>query len=94
MDMAADVKWSCDEYMRERRALKEIVERRRGYDEGGIIIPSDSDEEVTSPTKPLRSGDLGQGCSKDGDIEDKPPIHDDGDDSDDYTVFYNLLGMK
>ncbi|KAE8802393.1 Cysteine-rich receptor-like protein kinase 10 [Hordeum vulgare] len=90
-DLDTGLKWSCDDYVREEmecqcRALEEIAERRRGRDEGGVIVLSDSDEEATAPTKPIRSGDPGQGCSKDDGVEDKP--------SDDYTIFYNLLRMN
>ncbi|KAE8782524.1 hypothetical protein D1007_44193 [Hordeum vulgare] len=59
-------------------------------EEVGVIVLSDSDDDGTGPTPPLRTGDLGQGCSKDdGDL----PSDGDGDD-DDYTAFYKLFGMN
>ncbi|XP_044416298.1 uncharacterized protein [Triticum aestivum] len=75
-DMAADeetaLKWARADYVqlemeRERLALEEIASWRRGCDESGVIVLEDSDEEAPPPTKPVRQGDLGQGCSKDRD---------------------------
>ena len=91
------LKWARDDYVREemerqRRALEEIATRRRGCDEGGLAILDDNNEEAPEPSNPVRHGDPGQGCSKDGDgVQD-----DDGggdDDGSDYTNFYMLLGM-
>uniref|UniRef100_R7WA37 ABC transporter domain-containing protein n=1 Tax=Aegilops tauschii TaxID=37682 RepID=R7WA37_AEGTA len=65
---------------RQRRALEEIAAWRRGRDEGGVIVLKDSDEEAPPPTNPVRQGDPGQGCNKDG--------------GGDYTAFYKLLGMQ
>jgi hypothetical protein len=65
------------------------AERRRGREEGGVIVLSDSDAEAPAPTNPVRSGDPGQGCSKEGSAQD-----DDDDDGSDYTAFYQLLGMN
>lgn len=97
--MAADeetgLKWARDDYVRQemerqRRALEEIAARRRGREEGGVVILDDSDEETPGPSNPVRHGDPGQGCSKDG-----GGVQDGGDDDDggDYTNFYRLLGM-
>ncbi|KAE8788644.1 hypothetical protein D1007_37212 [Hordeum vulgare] len=93
--MAADLSLLRGDYVREEmkrqhRALKEIAERHRCRDEGGAIVLYDSDDEATAP-KPVRSDDLGQGCCKHGGVKDEPPSDDNDDD---YTVFYNLLGMK
>jgi hypothetical protein len=98
--MAADLEsgllWSRQNYMREemerqRHTLDEIAARRRGRDEGGIVVLSDSDDEVAAPSQPVRSGDPAQGCSKDGAPKGGPPS---GGGDDDYTAFYKLLGMN
>jgi hypothetical protein len=57
-DLEDGLKWSRDDYDQEemecqRRALEEIVERRRGREVGGIIILSD-DEDAPLPTNPYR----------------------------------------
>ncbi|KAE8807470.1 hypothetical protein D1007_16257 [Hordeum vulgare] len=95
----ASLAWSRNDYVREemerqRHALEKIAEQHRDRDEDDIFVLSDSDEEATTPTKPVRSGDPRQGCSKDGGVEDEPPSDADGGDDGDYTVFYNLLGMN
>ena len=93
-DMAADLEsglaWSCADYVaqemkRQRRALEEIIERRRSRDQGGVIVLSDCDED----------GGPGQGCSKDA-RKDGPPSdgRDDGGGGDEYTAFYKLLSMN
>ncbi|KAE8786404.1 putative WRKY transcription factor 35 [Hordeum vulgare] len=72
--------------------LLEIAERRRGRNKGNIIVLSDSDEDATVPTQPVRSGDPGQGCSKD---DGDPSSDDDDDDGDNvYTTFYKLHGNQ
>ncbi|KAE8801931.1 putative WRKY transcription factor 35 [Hordeum vulgare] len=78
----------------QRRALEEIATRRRGRKEGVIVILDEGDEEA-GPSNPVRHGDPGQGCSKDGGgASDNDDDGDDGDDNDgDYTTFYKLLGM-
>ena len=48
-DLETGLKWARDDYVRDemerqRRALKEIAARRRGRDEGGVVILDDSDE--------------------------------------------------
>ncbi|KAE8794591.1 hypothetical protein D1007_30630 [Hordeum vulgare] len=87
-DMVADLEsslaWSCTEYVaqkmeRERRGVEEIAERRHDRDVGGVIMLSDSDEEVTSSSMSFRSGDPGQGCSQDA-SKDGSPSDDDDDD--------------
>ncbi|KAE8786446.1 Cysteine-rich receptor-like protein kinase 10 [Hordeum vulgare] len=87
-DLDTDLKWSRDDYVREemerqRQAPDEIVVRRHGCEEGGVLVLDDIDEETPTQTTPVRSGDPGQGCSKD----------DDNDDND-YTAFYQLLDMN
>ncbi|KAE8804095.1 hypothetical protein D1007_20058 [Hordeum vulgare] len=72
---------------RQRHALEEITEWRRGHEKGSVIVLSDNDEEATTSTPPVRSGDPGQGYSKD---DGDPPS--DGDD--DYTNLCKLLGMN
>ncbi|KAE8790993.1 Cysteine-rich receptor-like protein kinase 10 [Hordeum vulgare] len=68
------------------RTLEEIASRRRGREEGNIVILDERDEEAPPP---IRLGDPGQGSSKDG-----APAGGNGDDGDgDYTAFYKLLGM-
>ncbi|KAE8807191.1 putative WRKY transcription factor 35 [Hordeum vulgare] len=74
---------------RQHRAREEIAEQCRCCDEGGVIVLFDSDEEAIGPIYPIRIGDRGHGCSKDGGY---PPRND--DDDDDYTSFCKLLGMK
>ncbi|KAE8779539.1 Cysteine-rich receptor-like protein kinase 10 [Hordeum vulgare] len=75
---------------RQRRALEEIAARRCGREEGGVVILDESDEEASMPSNPVRHGDPGQGCSKDG-----GGAGDNGNGNDDnyYTNFYKLLGM-
>ncbi|KAE8806339.1 Ethylene receptor 1 [Hordeum vulgare] len=74
---------------RQCRALEEIFARRRGREEGGIVILDESDEEASAP---VRLGDPGQGSSK-----DDAPVGGNGDDgndgNDDYTAFYKLLDV-
>ncbi|KAE8785484.1 hypothetical protein D1007_40832 [Hordeum vulgare] len=79
---------------RQRRAMEEIAEQRHDHEDGGDIVLSDSDKEVTAPSKPICSGDPGKGCSMDAPKNKPSSDIDDDDGSDDYTVFYNLLGMK
>ncbi|KAE8813501.1 Cysteine-rich receptor-like protein kinase 10 [Hordeum vulgare] len=69
---------------RQRRTLEEIAARHRGREEGGLVILDDSDEEASGPSNPVRHGDPGQACSKDGGGA--------GGNGDDIT-FYKLLGM-
>ncbi|KAE8816620.1 hypothetical protein D1007_05966 [Hordeum vulgare] len=71
---------------RQHRTLEEIAARRRGHEEGGIVILNNGDEEAPRPSNPVFHGDPGQGCSKDGDR-----AHN--NDRSDYTNFYKLLGM-
>ncbi|KAI5010891.1 hypothetical protein ZWY2020_013028 [Hordeum vulgare] len=75
LDMTVDdetaLKWARDDYVREEmehqhRALEETVARGRGREEGGGVILDDGDEEAPGPSNPVRHGDPGQGCSKDG----------------------------
>ena len=47
------------EMERQRCALEEIVARRCGREEGGIVILDDSDEEAPWPSNPVRHGDPG-----------------------------------
>ncbi|KAE8815187.1 hypothetical protein D1007_07511 [Hordeum vulgare] len=63
-DLDSTLKWSRDNYVREemecqRRALKDIAEQRRGRNEVVVVVLSDSDEEATASTKPIRSSDRG-----------------------------------
>ncbi|KAE8816306.1 Cysteine-rich receptor-like protein kinase 10 [Hordeum vulgare] len=91
VDNETALKWVRDDYVREemehqRRALKEIVARRHGREEGGIVILDKSDEEAPAPA---RLGDPVQGRSKDG-----APAGGNGyNDDNDYTAFYKLLSM-
>lgn len=64
--------------------MKEIVERRRGRYKDCVIVLNSDEEESSALTNPIRSGDPGQGCSKDEGLQD---------DGDDYTTFCKLLGM-
>ncbi|KAE8804357.1 Cysteine-rich receptor-like protein kinase 10 [Hordeum vulgare] len=79
-----------EEMERQHRALEEIDARRRDREEGVVVILDDSDEEGSGPSNPVRHGDRGHGCIKDGD-----GAHDNYDDDgdDDYSNFYKLLGM-
>ncbi|KAE8771296.1 putative WRKY transcription factor 35 [Hordeum vulgare] len=74
------------EMERQCRALKDIAARCRDREEGCVVILDDSDKEAPGPSNPVRHGDPGQGCSKDGGgVQD--------DDDDDYTNFHRHLGM-
>ncbi|KAI4995623.1 hypothetical protein ZWY2020_035526 [Hordeum vulgare] len=64
------LKWARDDYVREEMerqccALEEIAARRRGCEEGDIVILDDSDKEAPGSSNPVCHGDSGQGCSKD-----------------------------
>lgn len=98
-DLESGLLWLCQDYVREEmerqhRALEEIVARRCGRDEGVVVMLSDNDNEVAAPSQPVRSGDPGQGCSKDAPKDGPPSVNDDDDSGDDYTAFYKLLGMN
>ncbi|KAE8819505.1 SEC12-like protein 2 [Hordeum vulgare] len=88
------LKWARGDYVREemerqRRALEEIVARRRGREKGSVVVLDDNDDEAPGPSNSVCHDDPGQGCSKDGDgVQD-----DDNDDDDDYINFYKLLSM-
>ncbi|KAE8778335.1 Homeobox-leucine zipper protein HOX14 [Hordeum vulgare] len=79
---------------RQRRSLEKIAERRCGCDEGGVIVLSDSDEEVTAPSKRVHNGDPRRGCCKDTPKDGQLSNCDDDGGGDDYTIFYNLLGVN
>ena len=73
-EMAADdetaLKCAKADYVREqaerqRRAYEEIKARRRGRDEGNIVVLDSDDEDAPGPSNPPRVGDPGQGCSRD-----------------------------
>ncbi|KAE8786447.1 SEC12-like protein 2 [Hordeum vulgare] len=75
LDMAAAdetaLKWAQDDYVRgemehQRLALEEIAARRRGREEGDIVIIDDNNKEAPEPPNPVIHGDPGHGCSKDG----------------------------
>ncbi|KAE8774048.1 Cysteine-rich receptor-like protein kinase 10 [Hordeum vulgare] len=68
----------------ECRALEEIAARRRGCEEGGVIVLDDSDEEAPGPSNPVRHNDPGQVCNKDG---GRVQGDDDGDDDTNFTSF-------
>ncbi|KAE8790619.1 hypothetical protein D1007_35038 [Hordeum vulgare] len=102
-DMAADLEsglaWSCADYVKKemkRRlpGLEEMAERRRGCNEGDVIVLSHNDEEVVASSKPIRNGDPRQGCNKDAPKDGPLSNCDDDDGGDEYTVFYNLLAMN
>ena len=75
-EMAADdetiLKWAKADYVREqverqRRAYEEIKARRRGREEGGIVVLDSGEEDKAGPSNPPPCvGDPGQGCSRDG----------------------------
>ncbi|KAE8779431.1 Cysteine-rich receptor-like protein kinase 10 [Hordeum vulgare] len=64
--------------------MEETFARRRGREEGGVVILDESDEEAPTPSNLVLLGDPGQGCSK-----DSGGAGDDGD----CTNFYKLLGI-
>ncbi|KAE8811928.1 Cysteine-rich receptor-like protein kinase 10 [Hordeum vulgare] len=75
IDMAATnetaLKRARDDYIREemerqRSALEEIVARRRGHEEGDVVVLNDSDEEAPGSSNPVCHGDPREGCNKDG----------------------------
>ncbi|KAE8804172.1 Cysteine-rich receptor-like protein kinase 10 [Hordeum vulgare] len=91
-DNEAALKLMWEDYVREemerqRRALEDIAAPRHGREEGSVVILDDSNKEAPGPSNPVRYGDPGQGCSKDGDGAQGD------DDGGDYTNFYKLLGM-
>ncbi|KAE8770016.1 Cysteine-rich receptor-like protein kinase 10 [Hordeum vulgare] len=55
------------EMERQRRALEEIAARRRGCEEGDVVILDYIDKEAAGPSKPVHHGDPMEGCSKDDD---------------------------
>ncbi|KAE8802208.1 Cysteine-rich receptor-like protein kinase 10 [Hordeum vulgare] len=62
----AALKWAWDDYVREemerqRPSAEEIVARRRGREEGVVVILDESDEEAPAP---VRLGDPGQGAAR------------------------------
>ena len=76
----------------QRRALEKIAARCRGRDEGDVIVLEDSDDEAPPPTKPVRQGDAGQGCSTDGSGVKKEV--NDGDDYNAFDAFFGLLAVQ
>ncbi|KAE8782406.1 Homeobox protein KNOX3 [Hordeum vulgare] len=91
IDDGTALKWVRDDYTQEEmesqyRALEEIAARRRDREEGGVIILDDSDKEASGTSCPVRHGDPGHGCSKDGGGGQD-------DDDGDYTNFYKLFRM-
>ncbi|KAE8818184.1 hypothetical protein D1007_04060 [Hordeum vulgare] len=100
-DLDTGLKCPHDDYVREemerkRRAVEKIDAWRRDHEEDDIIVLSDSDKETPAQAAPVRSGDPGQGCSKDDGARDGADGNGDDDDDDDgdYTAFYELLGMN
>ncbi|KAE8790659.1 G-type lectin S-receptor-like serine/threonine-protein kinase [Hordeum vulgare] len=62
-----------------------MAERRRGCNEGDVIVLSHNDEEVVAPDKPIRNGDPGQGCSNDAPKDGPLSNCDDDDGGDEYN---------
>ena len=93
-DDEAAMKWAWEDWAwtkmeRQHRALEEIAARRRGCDEGGGVVPDDSDDEVPSPAKPIHQGDPGQGSTRDGRVKgEKKDI--DGVDFGVFNEFFSL----
>ena len=71
-DDESALKWAKEDHVREqvrrqRRAYAELQARRRGREEGGVIVlDSDEEDEAGPSSAPQRLGDPGQGCSRDG----------------------------
>ncbi|KAE8813351.1 putative WRKY transcription factor 35 [Hordeum vulgare] len=72
-----------EEIERHRRVLEEIAAHRHGREEVDIIVLNDSDKETPVQTAPVRNGNPGQGCSKDGAEDDDAKEGDGGDDDGD-----------
>ena len=63
--------------------------RRRGRDEGGVIVLEDSDDNAPSPANPVRLGDPGQGSNN----VKKEKDDDDGGDDGDIAAFSDFFGL-
>jgi len=88
------LKWAKADYVREqverqRWAYEEIKARRRGSDEGGIVVLDSDEKDAPEPSNPPCIGDPGQWCNRDGGSAGGTQ----GGDDDYYTQFYRLLGM-
>ena len=66
------------------------------HDMGGIVIIDSDDEDAPGTSNPLRIGDPGKGCSRDGGgsggTQGSGNDNND-DDGGDYTRFYRLVSM-
>ena len=94
LDDDAAMKWAQEDWARLemerlRRALAEIAARRRGRDEGGVIVLEDSDDNAPSPANPVRLGDPGQGSNN----VKKEKDDDDGGDDGDIAAFSDFFGL-
>ena len=94
LDDDAALKWAREDFLRmerERRvaALRRFEQRRRGREEGGVVILDDSDDDA--PPAPVRHGDAGQGCSRDGRVKEEKADGDDGGEDGDYSAFSDFF---
>ncbi|XP_044454311.1 uncharacterized protein [Triticum aestivum] len=92
------LRWARDDYLRDemvrqRRAMEEIADRKRGReDEHGVVVldsddDDDDDDDAPGSSNPPRQP--GEGCSRDGGGVGGGGDDDDGDgDGGDYTRFY------
>ncbi|KAE8797605.1 Cysteine-rich receptor-like protein kinase 10 [Hordeum vulgare] len=93
------LKWAWGDYVwekmeRQHCAPEEIAARRRGREEGGVVI-LDHNNEVGAWTVQTRlpRRPMAEGANKDGGgVQDNDDDNDDGDGGD-YTNFYKLFGM-
>ena len=81
LDDAAAMKWAQEDWAqleleRQCRALEEITARRRGRDEGGVVVLYNSDNDAPPP---VRQGDFGQGSSRGDRVKEEKDNNDGGD---------------
>ena len=94
LDDKAALKWPWEDWARlemerQRRTLEEIAARRRGRDEGGVIVLEESDDKAPLPTKPVSQDDPRQGSSRDGRMKKENEDSDDGD----YAAFSKFFDL-
>ena len=83
LDDDAALKWARKDFLKMERdrqvaALRRFEQRRQGREEGGVVYLDDSDDDA--PPAPVRHGDAGQGCNRDGRVKEERAAVDDGGD--------------
>ena len=91
----AKADYVCEQVARQRLVYAGIKARRRGREEGGVVVLDNNEEDAPGTSNPPRVGDPCQECSRDGGGSGGMLGDDDHDDGvgGDYTQFYRLLGM-